>query len=109
GPDGKMYVADMVNSQVYKYNLAGGEPLVGWTGQKGGFNNVGGVAVDQDGMVYAADTGALAVQQLDPAGRFLQAYDLECVPRQMAVQGDWVDVICDKGLWSINRTGRYAP
>src|SRR5205814_6412972 len=47
GPDGKMYVADMINSQIYKYNLAGGEPLSGWTGRKGGFNNVGGVAVDQ--------------------------------------------------------------
>jgi hypothetical protein len=102
GPDGNIYVADMLGGRVLKYAPTGGEPMGMWGGDKGGFNNVAGVAVTPNNMVFAAELGFGLVQQLNTSGTFLRNYDIRCKPVHAAVSGDYVDVTCNSGLVSIN-------
>jgi len=103
GPDGMLYVGDMTGGSVRKYEIGGGDPLGNWGGMGGGFNNVGGVAVDKDGTIYAAEISFQRVQKLRSDGTFVQKYDIKCSPNKLAISGDWIDVTCDKGLVSINK------
>jgi hypothetical protein len=69
----------------------------------GGFDNVTGITLDgRHGMVYAAETSAQRVQQLDSKGRAVRQWKLACHPQYMALDGDWLDTSCDSGLVSIN-------
>jgi hypothetical protein len=103
GPDGKMYVADVVGGAILKYNLGGGDPITHFAGKSGGFNNVLGVLVTPDGNMFAAESSNSQVQELDPSGHFVRAFQLGCQPYYMAQAGDWIDVSClDQGIVSIN-------
>ena len=51
GPDGKMYVADVVGGAILKYDLSGGDPIAHYTGKTAAFNNVLGALVTQDGEI----------------------------------------------------------
>jgi hypothetical protein len=68
-----------------------------------GFNNVGGIAVDSDGTIYASEISFQRVQRLRPDGSFVAKYDIGCAPSNLAIAGEWVDVTCEKGLVSINK------
>jgi streptogramin lyase len=104
GRERDLYVTDM--GRVLKYGDGGGPPLAVWGGLTGGFNNVMGILVGSDGMVYAAENSGLRVQQLDSRGQFIRSYDLGCSPSYLAADGDWIDASCNRGLVSINtRTG----
>jgi DNA-binding beta-propeller fold protein YncE len=104
GRERDLYVTDM--GRVLKYEEGGGPPLAVWGGLTGGFNNVMGILVGSDGMVYAAENSGLRVQQLDSRGQFIRSYDLGCSPSYLAADGDWIDASCNRGLVSINtRTG----
>ena len=73
GPDNTVYVTDM--GRMLKYGRDAGNPLGSWGGGQGGFNNVMGVVVGGDGMVYAAESSGNRVQQLDAQGHFIRSYD----------------------------------
>lgn len=103
GSDGDMYVSDMRSGRVRKYGQNGGDSLAEWQGKDGGFNNVGGIAVDADGTVYAAETSSRRIQQLDAKGSFVRAFDLSCNPEYITINGDWLDASCGNGLVSINK------
>jgi DNA-binding beta-propeller fold protein YncE len=101
---GSIYVGDMTGGHILKYGPNGGDPLAQYGGKVGGFNNVAGVAVADDGKIYAAEQSNLLVQELDPDGKYVRSFDLGCPPFYMALKGDWLDVGCTgKGLLSINR------
>jgi streptogramin lyase len=103
GPDGSIYVADMVGGWVIAYGAVGGDPQGAWRGVGRGFNNVAGVTVAEDGTVYAGELGFERVHQRDRAGRSSRAYDVKCQPWYMAINGDWLDLSCHTGVVSINR------
>jgi hypothetical protein len=103
GPDNKLLIADMTGSNLRKYNLTGGEPVANWGGLAGGFNNIGSVTVGEDGTIYAAEISFQRVQKLAPDGTFLDKYDIRCTPAYIAINGDWLDISCDKGLISVNK------
>lgn len=104
GPDGSLYVADVFGGRTLKYAATGGEPLASYGGIVGGFNNPTGVAVDDTGMVYVSDSGFNRLQQLDPNGNYVRSFDLKCKPWHIALNGDWLDVTCDRGMVSVNKT-----
>jgi sugar lactone lactonase YvrE len=104
GPDGALYVTDMLGGKILKYSPEGGEPLDAWGGMTDGFNNVMGIVVDEEGTLFAAEQSAGRIQQLDSAGNFVRAYDLRCNPMFMALDGDWLVVSCDNKLVSLNRS-----
>ena len=72
-PDGSMYVADLFNNRILKFDAAG--TLVarwgsyGW--YDGQFYSPTGIAVAPDGSVYVTDTGNRRVQKFDSSGKFL--------------------------------------
>ena len=100
---GMIYVGDMVGGVIRKYGPHGGKSLAAWGGLTGRFNNVAGIVMDRSGTIYAAESSANRVQQLDAHGRFIRVYDLECAPQHLALHGDWIDVTCSTGLVSIDR------
>jgi hypothetical protein len=106
-PDGSLVVADTFGGQVRRYGPDGGEPVGNYGGRTGGFNNVLGVVVGQDGHIFAAESSNQDVQELDSQGNFVRAFNLKCSPQYMALDGAWLDVTCEgKGLVSVNtRTG----
>ena len=78
GPDGSIYVADAgdtnairrIGAQGDVTTLAGGtEGFADGSGAGARFNTPSGVAVDDTGVVYVADTGNHAIRRVDPAGR----------------------------------------
>ncbi len=84
--DGDVYVIDCGNDRVQKFDMNGnyllkwGEPGVG----DGQFHLhtfatsvITGVAVDQSGVVYVADTGNHRIQKFDADGRFLMKWGSE--------------------------------
>ena len=103
GPDNKLFVGDMTGGSLRQYEINGGEPLASWGGEAGGFNNIGGVAVDDDGTMYAAEISFQRVQKLGPDGKFLGKYDLKCTPAYVAINGDWLDISCNNGIVSVNK------
>ncbi|MHB1421013.1 MAG: 6-bladed beta-propeller [Bacillota bacterium] len=72
--DNKLYVADVINMQVYVIDLNGNLLLeIGEEGTgKGQFKYPNGVAVDKDNNIYVADSGNNRVQVFDPQGKYLR-------------------------------------
>ncbi len=80
GPDGSVYVADLWNSRVQKFD-ANGKFIKLWggfddsgqraIGAEGRFYGPRGIAVSEDGRVFVADTGNKRVQVFDEDGNFL--------------------------------------
>jgi streptogramin lyase len=99
---GGLYVADTVGGRVWRYGPSGGAPTTSWGGVDHIFNNVTGVAVGRDGMVYAAESSAQRVQQLDSAGDVVRTYELDCTPRKLVLDAGWVEVACTDQVVSIN-------
>jgi hypothetical protein len=102
GPDGKLYVADMVGGSILKYDPAGGPPLRRFARPEGGFNNITGLAIAGDGTIYAGELGPRRVNAFSLDGHFIRSYDIACIPWYLALAGDWLDVSCDQGIVSIN-------
>jgi outer membrane protein assembly factor BamB len=101
--DGTLYLADMRGGQVRKYTSDGSGPTAGTGGETGGFNNVVGVVVEPDGTIYAAESSAHRVQRLDAEGKFVRDYELPCQPMYLVSAGDWLEVSCGQGIFSINK------
>lgn len=108
GADGSYYIADMLGGRVLHYGKDGGETQGIWGGERGGFNNPAGVAVDSTGEVYATENGFGLVHELTPKGDFVRKYDIGCKPIHDVAHGDWIDVSCDNGpIVSINIKERF--
>jgi hypothetical protein len=101
--DGAFYVADMRGAQVRKYASDGSGPIFGSGGETGGLNNVVGVVVEPDGTIYAAESSAQRVQRIGADGKFVRDYDLPCQPMYVVSSGDWLEVSCGSGIFSINK------
>ncbi len=73
GPDGSIYVSDVGNNTITKYDSAGNyKSRWGSLGQGNGqFDYPGGVAVGPDGAVYVADTNNCRIQKFDANGNYL--------------------------------------
>jgi hypothetical protein len=104
GPDGFLYVADMVNGRVTKYSKDGGPPVASCGGENGGgLNNPSAVAVTAEGTIYANE-GHGPIYQFDQECRIERKWVPKCQTLQMVVNGEWLDVTCDRyGLISIHR------
>jgi hypothetical protein len=110
GPQGKLYVGDMVGGHVREYAATGGPTLSNFNDPAAGFNNLSGVTVLPDGRIYAADVANRQVVQVAPDGHFAQRYPLDCGPWYIAADGDWLEVSCGAGVLSINtQTGTVQP
>jgi len=103
GPDGKIYVADVVGGRIWEFDPAGGEPIAHYTGQTGSFNNVLDVLVTSNGEVFAAESSNMQVQEMKPGGDYVRSFRLDCQPNYMAAQGSWIDVSCPgQGIITLN-------
>jgi hypothetical protein len=104
GPDGSVYVSDMVGGNVTRYARDLGSVLATYTGFKGGLNNPSGVFVDGESHVYTTE-GFSWVQQLSPDGRLVRRYDVDSSPQYLtsAPGSDWIDVCTDRGFRSLHR------
>lgn len=106
GPDGNLYVSNIGDSSVLRYDLATGSPLPapGKTGAEfvspgsGGLSSTRDIAFGPDGALYAASEGTDAVLRFDPTtGGFLGtlvapgAGGLDA-PRGLIFQGGYVYV-----------------
>lgn len=101
--DGTIYVADKRGGSILKYGPNGGEPLATLTGKSGGFNNVAGVTVDENGTVYAAENSTTLVHEFSKDGQPVRQIDVGCHPSYMVSSREWLDVSCDKQIVSINK------
>jgi DNA-binding beta-propeller fold protein YncE len=114
GPDGSIYVADMLGGKIGKWGKDGGGLAGVYGGVSGGLNNPAGVAVASDGTVFAADSFN-RIQHLDAQDKLLYEYDLKCHPIHMVMSGDWIETTCGSGVLSINtkerrvQLGRFSP
>ncbi len=80
GPDGSVYVTDTWNHRVQKFTEGGqpikmwgqyGQPLPDVPESKSSFWGPRGIAVDQNGHVYVADTGNKRIAVFDSEGNYL--------------------------------------
>ena len=80
GPDGSVYVTDTWNHRVQKFAEDGtpiktwgqyGQPVPDVPGSKSAFWGPRGIAVDNNGHVYVADTGNKRIAVFDADGNFL--------------------------------------
>jgi hypothetical protein len=110
GPDGALFVSDMYGGKVNKYPATGGPVIQQYGGMAGGFNNPAGLAVHPDGTLFVAEQGYSRVQELKPDGEFVRSHNLNCQPWYLVINGDWVDISCAKGIYSLNKkTGTLQP
>jgi sugar lactone lactonase YvrE len=101
--DGFLLVADVIGGKIWKYGPEGGEPIAAYGGKTGGFNNILGITVAEDGKIYAAESSNSTVQELDPDGNYLRSFDVGCSPFYLAAHSGWLDVTCpNQGIKSIN-------
>jgi hypothetical protein len=108
GPEGDIYVSDMVLGNISRYPRAGGPPAPAWGGQTGQFNNPQGIWVGPSGEIYASE-GFQQVQVLAPDGSWSHSYDLDCAASAFAAppgQARWLDFACDKGIRSLDIEAR---
>ncbi len=103
GPDGKIYVADVVGGRIWEYGPTGGDPAAYYIGRTGSFNNVLGVLVTPSGEIFAADSSNMQVQEMKPGGAYVRSYQLNCQPNYMAAEESWIDVSCPgQGIITLN-------
>jgi predicted membrane-bound mannosyltransferase/streptogramin lyase len=83
GPDGSVYVTDTWNHRVQKFTTDGkpitmwgqyGQPLPDVPESKSSFWGPRGIAVDQNGHVYVADTGNKRIAVFDSDGNYLTEF-----------------------------------
>ena len=83
GPDGSVYVTDTWNHRVQKFAEDGtpikmwgqyGQPLTDVPESKGSFWGPRGIAVDDNGHVYVADTGNKRIVIFDSEGNYLTEF-----------------------------------
>jgi predicted membrane-bound mannosyltransferase/streptogramin lyase len=83
GPDGSVYVSDTWNHRVQKFTADGqpikmwgqyGQPLPDVPETKSSFWGPRGIAVDQNGHVYVADTGNKRIAIFDSDGNYLTEF-----------------------------------
>src|SRR5262245_9825555 len=72
----KVFVGDAGNNAVVKFDARGTflGSIAGTTTPQGHFVSLAGVAVDQSGNLWTADTGTGNVDEFDPKGKFLQQW-----------------------------------
>jgi len=72
----KVFVGDAGNNVVLKFDASGNflGSIDGSTTPQGHFVSLAGVAVDQSGNLWTADTGTGNVDEFDPKGKFLQQW-----------------------------------
>lgn len=84
GPDGSVYVADTRAHRIQKFS-AEGQFIKAWgtfgtlednTALPGTFNEIWGIAVDQDGFVYASDTWNHRIQKFTAEGEFVKTWGI---------------------------------
>jgi DNA-binding beta-propeller fold protein YncE len=114
GPHGSIYVADMHNNRVQKFDRDGrflmaiGGPGAG----DGQFNEPRDVALDGGGNLYVVDTWNARVQKFDPEGRYVASFRTQgglFGPKGVAVDGNRV-LVTDTGNGKIevfDTTGRH--
>jgi hypothetical protein len=107
GPDGSIFVADMLGGRIDGWGKDGGDFRVTYGGPTGGLNNPSGVSVAQNGNIFALENGNALIYEIAPDGQTLRRYNPECRPIHATTSGDWVDVSCENGLVSINTKGNY--
>jgi DNA-binding beta-propeller fold protein YncE len=98
----KIYASDMTGGRLIVYPMNGGNALASWTPPGRGFNNPGGLAMDNEGNVYVAETSSKSLYRFDKEGNLTKKYDLICDPLFSAISGDWMEVSCATNLLSIN-------
>lgn len=101
GPDGNIYVADMLGGHVAKLR-PDGTLIARFNPESGGvFNNPVDVSVGKDGRVYLTYSGF--VRQLDSDGYFIREDELKCRPVHTVIYEKWLDIACERvGLVSLN-------
>ena len=82
-PDGSLYVANSGNNRIQHF-AADGSYITSWgsfaassdteTAPTGTFNEPWGIAVDQDGFVYVADTWNYRIQKFTADGQFVKTW-----------------------------------
>jgi outer membrane protein assembly factor BamB len=102
GPDGKIYVGDMLGGKIDVWNKDGGDFIAAYGGPSGGLNNPSGVAVSPNGNVFALENGNGLIYEIAPNGETVRRYNPECRPIHGTTVGDWIDISCENGLVSIN-------
>ena len=98
---GNLYVADSDNARIQKFDPSG-KLLLAWgtksqdnaVGAPGTFNQPWGIAVDQAGNVYVADTWNYRIQKFDSNGKFLTMW---------GTNGD------TRGVANVNPIQMYGP
>ena len=117
---GNLYVADIMNHRVQKFDAAGKfVAQVGGNGEgEGQFTEPWGLAVDGEGNVYVADSFNHRIQKFDPDLNFLLAFgksasnlddpepDVFWGPRDVAVDADGNIWVADTGT---GRMVKYGP
>jgi DNA-binding beta-propeller fold protein YncE len=123
---GNLYVPDIPNATLQKYNNAG-QPLgrIGSSGSGDGqFGTIGDVTLDKDGNIYVTEilgpgdsTGNLRVQKFSPDGKFLMKFGSQGEdpgqfrnPGSIAVDGQGNIYVSDLDLNIVNKydkTGNY--
>jgi sugar lactone lactonase YvrE len=104
GPDGNLYVSDMLGGQILKYGNRGGGLLGSTRPLTGGFNNVKGITVGSDGSIYAAEIGNERIYRFNGDLTFNRVYEMGCKPLFMALSSEreWMEVSCETKLVSLN-------
>ena len=123
GGDGSVYVTDSASNIVYSVDREELTPFAGsskagnsnGTGKSASFSHPTGVAVDDDGNVYVADTGNRLVRKITASGKtttFAQLPALKSssdVPQGIAVAGDGTVYVSDPSvnqIYSISADGK---